>query len=101
MRDFEIFLPGYSSGRPPDDECGQLAGDFTRWVATHYRVHDGPRNGFRLILEHVDMRDDLAFEEFFRLWPSYQRERVEYGSEGISARYMDAMQQLLSKPSDI
>ena len=91
------YLGGYNSGRPLGDESGQLFDYFTRWVATYYRVSDGPCDGFRLILNHLNGDDRLAFDEFFRLWPLYQRDRAEYGPDGISARYRNAMELLISQ----
>ena len=87
LRDLRIFLSGYNQGRPRGDESGQPFDYFTPWVAAHYQTSTGPRDSFRLILEHVGGDDQLAFDEFFRLWPLYQRDRVEHGVEWITARY--------------
>jgi hypothetical protein len=66
---------------------------FTRWVAAHYRVIDGAKDGFTLILEHAGGDESLAFDEFFRLLPAYARDMAELGPDAVQALYEEVQAQ--------
>ena len=89
----EAFVTGYQTALDVPDRSLPFS-HFTRWVAAHYRVIDGPQNGFSLIREHVGGDERLAFEEFFRLLPNYARDMAELGPDAIHARYGDVMSQI-------
>ena len=82
----QAFITGYQQGEKPNSDPLQF-GYFTPWVGTHYRVIDGPMDGFSLIREKVGGDEDLAFEEFFRLLPLFIRDLEKMGPEGIVASY--------------
>ena len=55
-------------------------------------------DGFSLILEHVGKDEKLAFDEFFRLLPLYERDiAAELGGEGVHAHYMKTMEEIRDK----
>src|SRR5215469_16588408 len=74
----EAFVLGYQTALDVPDRSLPFS-HFTRWVAAHYRVIDGPRSGFTLIREQVGGDERLAFDEFFRLLPAYARDMTELG----------------------
>ena len=90
LRHLQSYLTGYTSALHRGDEDSLLFDCFTEWVATRYRVYRGGLNGLGLILEHIGGDDQLAFDEFFRLWPIYLQDRAEQGREGVLARYAEA-----------
>ena len=90
LRHLQSYLTGYTSALRRGDEDTLLFDCFTEWVATRHRVYRGGLNGLGLILEHLGGDDQLAFDEFFRLWPAYLQDRAEQGREGILARYAEA-----------
>lgn len=85
IHNVSAFITGFQHGQtsPRDTLSFEY---FTRWVAAHYRVKDGAMNGFSLILEHVGGDEKLAFDEFFRLLPLYERDMAEFGGEGNDER---------------
>ena len=87
------FVMGREEGMSFPEDSTRFT-HFTRWVASHYRVIDGPNNGFTLILEHVGGDERLAFDEFFRLLPAYVKDMAELGPEGVHARYGEVMSQI-------
>jgi len=89
----EAFIVGYQFGVEGGDKSLPFT-HFTRWVAAHYRVSDGPKNGFTLIREHVHGDESLAFDEFFRLLPLYTKDMAELGPDGIDALYGQIMSEL-------
>jgi len=93
IHEVSAFITGFQHGqRVPLDP---LTFDFfTRWVAGHYRVRDGARSGFTLILEHVDGDEYRAADEFFRLLPLYARDLAELGGEGVCAHYDKVMMEI-------
>jgi hypothetical protein len=93
LGEIETFIEGYKHGQRFPQDNGTF-GYFTQWVAAHYRVNDGPRNGFYLILEHVGEDEHRAFDEFFRLLPDYLRDLEKIGAEGIAARYAEVMAEI-------
>ena len=93
INEIHAFITGFQHGQrvPPDPLSFEY---FTRWVAAHYRVEDGPKGAFRLILEHVGVDEHRAVEEFFRLMPLYIRDLTELGGEGIYAHYGKVMMEI-------
>jgi len=89
----EAFIMGYQFGVEGADNTLPFT-HFTRWVAAHYRVIDGPKGGFTLIREHVGGEERLAFYEFFRLLPLYAKAMADLGPDGIHARYGQVMSEL-------
>ncbi|HVM48402.1 MAG TPA: hypothetical protein VMU04_10260 [Candidatus Acidoferrum sp.] len=89
----EAFIMGYRFGVEGGDKTLPFT-HFTRWIAAHYRVLDGPKGGFTLIREHVGGDERLAFDEFFKLLPLYARDMAELGPDGIHAHYGQVMSQL-------
>jgi len=89
----EAFIVGYQLGAEGAEDAVPFT-HFTRWVAAHYRVIDGPRGGFSLIREHVGGDERLAFDEFFKLLPLYAKDMAELGPDGIHAHYGQVMNQL-------
>lgn len=90
LGEVEAFITGFQHGqRVPSDP--NWFNCFTRWVAARYKVTDGPLNGFSLIRKHVRGNEKLATQEFFRLLPDYIRDMRELGTEGIDARYLEAL----------
>jgi hypothetical protein len=85
------FINGFQLGREQSDDTFRFQ-DFTQWVASRYRVIDGPMNGFSLILEKVGGDERLAYDEFFTLLPEYLRDVEEIGEAGIGARYVKVME---------
>ena len=91
------FITGFQHGqRSPADALD--FGYFTRWVAAHYRVVDGPMSGFSLILEKVGGDDALAFDEFFRLLPLFLHDYDQIGPDGIEERYGKVMEEIRHGP---
>ena len=86
IHDISAFINGFQHGQRVPTESLSVE-YFTRWVAAHYRVEDGPRGAFTLILEHVGSDEHRAAEEFFRLLPLYVRDMTELGGDGIHAHY--------------
>ena len=87
------FITGFQHGqRSPADTLD--FGYFTRWVAAHYRVVDGPMSGFSLILERVGGDDALAFDEFFRLLPLFLQDYEQIGPDGIAECYGRVMKEI-------
>ena len=86
IHDISSFITGFQHGQrhPPDPLSFEY---FTRWVAAHYRVVDGPRGGFQLILEHVGGDEYQAADEFFRLLPLYPGDMAQLGGEDMHAHY--------------
>lgn len=89
----EAFLMGYDFGVRDADTTLPFT-HFTRWVAAHYRVIDGPRSGFSLIREHVAGDERLAFDECFKLVPLYAKDMAELGPDGVYAHFCEVMKQL-------
>ena len=87
------FVMGYQTALDVPDRSLPFS-HFTRWVAAHYRVIDGPKDGFTLIRDHVGDNERLAFDEFFRLLPLYAKDMSELGPEGVHAYYGEVMGQL-------
>jgi len=87
------FVTGYQHGSLQQDDSLPFT-HFTRWVAARYRVNDGAKGGFYLILEHVGGDERRAFDEFFRLLPNYVKDMTELGVNGIEARYGEVMAQI-------
>jgi hypothetical protein len=90
----QAFLLGVDCGRqyhaePPVFEL------FTEWVATHYRVLAEGRDGFHMILEHVGGDDQKAYEEFFRLLPTFLHDKQQLGRDGILSRFSEAQDDAL------
>lgn len=93
IRDVSAFITGFHEGQShPADELSFEY--FTRWVAAHYRVEDGPMGAFTLILEQVGGDEHRAFEEFFRLLPLYVRDMTELGGAGVYAHYGKVMEEI-------
>src|SRR5262245_51955742 len=84
------FITGFQHGQmhPPDSLRFEY---FTKWVAAHYRVIDGPMNWFCLIRERVGGDEALAFDEFFRLLPGFIRDMEQLGPDAIHAHYLEVM----------
>ena len=93
IHDISAFITGFQHGQrvPPDPLTFEY---FTRWVAAHYRVEDGPCGAFTLILEHVGGDEHRAADEFFRLLPLYVRDMTELGGDGIHAHYGKVMMEI-------
>lgn len=93
IRDISAFITGFQHGQ--SDSSDEFSFEyFTRWVAAHYRVEDGPMGSFTLILEHVGGDEHRAFEEFFRLLPLYERDLAELGGAEIHAHYGRVMAEI-------
>ena len=84
---------GYQCGVEDADDTLPFT-HFTRWVAAHYRVNDGPKDGFALIRENIGGDERLAFDEFFKLLPLYVKDMADLGPDGIHAHYGQVMSRL-------
>ena len=93
IHEISAFIRGFEHGQrsPPDSLSFEY---FTRWVAAHYRVVDGPKGAYILILEHIDGDESRAVEEFFRLLPLYERDMADIGGEGVHAHYGKVMMEI-------
>ena len=93
IHEISAFITGFNIGQvsPTDSLSFEY---FTRWVAGHYRVADGPKGAFSLILERVGGDEHLTSDEFFRLLPSYVRDMAELGGDGIHAHYGNVMREI-------
>ena len=89
----EAFIAGHQSALQFPDSSPPFT-HFTRWVAAHYRVTEGAKNGFQLIREHVGDDERLAFDEFFGLLPAYARDMAELGPDGVHKHYGEVMAQI-------
>ena len=89
----EAFIMGYQFGAEAGNKTLPFS-HFTRWVAAHYRVLDGPKGGFTLIRDRVGGDERLAFDEFFKLMPLYAKDMAELGPDGVHAHYGEVMSQL-------
>lgn len=90
------FITGFQHGQnnPNDSFTFKY---FTQWVAAHYRMYDGPRNGFSLIRDKVGGDEQLAFDEFFRLLPLYKKDLADIGPDGIGKRHQEVIDQLVKE----
>jgi hypothetical protein len=61
-------------------------------------MEDGAMNGFSLILEKVGGDDAVAFDEFFRLLPSFLHDYEQIGPDGIAERYGRVMEEIRHDP---
>ena len=93
IHEIAAFIAGFQHGqRVPADPLSFE--HFTRWVAAHYRVVDGPGGAFTLIMEHVGGDEHRAADEFFRLLPLYARDLSKLGGEGVHAHYGKVMMEI-------
>jgi hypothetical protein len=95
----DAFITGFRHGQDNPNDPLDFA-HFTKWVAVHYRMYDGPMNGFALILEKVGGDEQLAFDEFFRLLPLYKKDLAEIGPDRITERHKEVIYQLVKEMKD-
>jgi hypothetical protein len=82
------FIEGYQCGARKNERRHEWREVFTYWVNSHYG-NPGPTsaNGFTLIKLKVGGDDELAFDEFYRLLPLYEKDIREIGLDGIMKRW--------------
>jgi hypothetical protein len=94
------FIRVYQSGgrkkqsgyRAPMSEQGYgWLSVFTALVHHHYDRGLTSANGFTLIKLRVGGNDELAFDEFFRLLPIFEKDVKELGLNGVLERYIDGL----------
>jgi hypothetical protein len=90
------FITGFQYGQESLNESLRFD-RFTQGVAAHYRVIDGAKNVFCLILDEVGGDEHLAFDEFFRLLPVYSHDYQKIGADGIIERYTKVMMEIRKK----
>lgn len=88
------FIQGYISGLPPvagghrhPGRSPEWLSVFTTWVLCHYGEPMMTCDGFTLIKIKVGGNEELAFEEFYRLLPMFEKDIKEIGLDGIKARH--------------
>ena len=89
----QAFFLGVDCGRQFHAEPRDL--DFiTEWVAAHYRMLAGGLGGLDMILEHVGDDEQKAYDEFFRLLPSFLHDKQELGGDAIISRFSQVQDEL-------
>jgi len=97
------FIHGYNSGDPTierghiRDGVPRWLSVFTTWVLDHYGQPMMTCNGFTRIKLAVGGNDELAFDEFYRLLPLYEKDITEIGFDGIMQRQRELWNELRAK----
>jgi hypothetical protein len=79
------FIVGFETGQGSSDKSRDFD-CFREWIGLHYHTLVDGQGWLDLILEHVS-DPKLAYDEFFRLLPTYVKDRQELGWDGIHSRF--------------
>jgi hypothetical protein len=94
------FIHGYNSGDLTIERGHNCPGVrrwldvFTPWMLGHYGQPMMTCNGFTRIKLEVGGNDELAFDEFYRLLPLYEKDIKEIGFDGIMQRHREHWNEL-------